>query len=80
VSPNGISPVLLIILRHAKSVVDAGKDRQEPCDDGHDFIRPNGLDIVGVASCERVCFECISNEIPGSDYPYRLREAFWKCL
>jgi len=32
-SPNGISPVLLIIHRHAKGVVDAHEDGEEPCDD-----------------------------------------------
>jgi hypothetical protein len=55
VSPDSISPVLLVIHGLAKSVVDAGEDCQEPCDDSHDSVRPNGLNAVGVASCERVC-------------------------
>jgi len=54
-SPNGISPVLLVIPGHAKSVIDADENGQEPCDDGQDLVRPNGLHIVGLASRERVC-------------------------
>jgi len=53
-SPDGISPMLLVIHRHAKGVIDTGDDGQEPCDDGQDLVRPNGLHIVGLASGERV--------------------------
>jgi len=32
-SPDGISPMLLVIRRLAKGVIDAGENGQEPCDD-----------------------------------------------
>jgi hypothetical protein len=74
VSPDSISPVLLVIHGLAKSVVDAGEDCQEPCDDSHDSVRPNGLNAVGVASCERVCFEYISNNAWGSIWLHTVRQ------
>jgi len=55
VSPNGISPLLPIIRGNTKGVVDADKDGKQPCDDGQDLVRPNGLNIMGLPSCKRVC-------------------------
>lgn len=55
VSPDGISPALFIIVGNFKGVVDAGQDRQEPCDDGEDLVSPDGPHRMRLASQEGVC-------------------------
>jgi len=52
--PDGVSPMLLIIVRLGECVVDGGNDSQEPSEDGQDLVSPDSLNIVGIASGEGV--------------------------
>ena len=49
-SPNGVSPVLLVIHGHAEGVVYTGQHGEKPCYDGKHLVRPNRLDAMGLVS------------------------------
>ena len=39
---------------HAESVVNANENIQEPCDQGQDLVRPDGLDLMIFFLCEGI--------------------------
>lgn len=43
-----------------EGIVDTGDDNQEVGEDGQDLVSPDGLNIVGFASCEGVCWEILA--------------------
>ena len=52
--------MLLIIVGVGEGIVDTGDDNQEVGEDGQDLVSPDGLNIVGFASCEGVCWEILA--------------------
>jgi hypothetical protein len=57
-SPDGVTPVLLVIGRDMEAVVEGGDDEKEPCEDGEDLVGPDGLSGMGLASREWVHCRC----------------------
>jgi hypothetical protein len=51
--------MVLAILGFAIGVIDANNRAQEPCDDGQDFVCPDGMNWVRLASGERVYWEIV---------------------
>lgn len=54
-TPNRISPLLLVIVWVGKGIIDGGDDNQEPSEDCQDLVCPDSLNIVGFAFGEGVC-------------------------
>jgi len=54
-TPDGISPMLLIIVGVGEGIVDTGDDDQDVTENSQDFVSPDGLNIVGFAFSEGVC-------------------------
>jgi len=59
VAPDGVVLVMLAIIGDAIGVVKADDDCKKPCEDGQDFVGPNGLDGVRLASGEGVCWKTV---------------------
>ena len=51
--PDGI-PMVLAILGFGIGVVDGNNGAQEPCDDGQDFVSPDGMNWVRLSLGERI--------------------------
>jgi hypothetical protein len=53
-SPNSMAPALHIISWYIEGVVEGGNDKKQPGENTEDFVRPNCLGWVGLASCEGI--------------------------
>jgi hypothetical protein len=59
VAPDGVVMLMMAILGNAIGVVETDDDCEKPCEDGQDFVGPDGLDRVRLASGEGVCWEIV---------------------
>lgn len=53
-APNGVTPLLHIIAWHIVGIVEGGDDEDQPGENGEEFVGPDCLDWMGLASRERV--------------------------